>query len=227
MATRTEEFTLALQAGSDNARAVGRTEYWAQAGEDGVLEAIFEWIGTTNKYCVDIGAGDGWNLSNVRRLLQQGWTGLLIDGSGPHDGVVQAMVSYANVWSVLTKHAVPAEFDLLSLDIDGQDYWVLAEILVNRKPRVIVCEFNAAKKGSVTVPKNSAFAHDGTTYYGASFDAFRGLCERRGYTLVRNHHDVNLFFVLSSEIEGITPKVTYKQRNYHRPDTKRREWVRV
>lgn len=169
---------------------------YSQRAEHAILCRIFDAIGTTNRFVVDIGAGDGGQRSNVRELLDSGWSGVLLDACYGNDLVQQAWVSCDNVNSILDHHRVPTEFDLLSLDIDGQDYWVLQAM--NRRPRVMVVEFNPIwdRTQRKSVPKNVDFRWSGKDdYYGASIGAFEALGQSRGYRLV-HHNYLNLFFVL-------------------------------
>ena len=100
---------------------------YSAGGEDGVLRRIFERIGTTNRFFVEFGAWDGRHESNTALLrLHHGWRGLLMEGSDRADGelVRREFVTPRNVEALFDRHRVPRTFDLLSIDIDGQDYWV-------------------------------------------------------------------------------------------------------
>lgn len=142
------------------ARAYNHTSQW---GEDGILDAIFERIGTTNKYVVDVGAGDGLMFSNSRRLLEQGWGGALYEcdaqrferlmvnskqfqSSRFHNvsvcmRKVEATGPHSLDEMLLVAGAPDYEPDLLSLDIDGQDYYVFNSLL-KYQPRVVVIEYD-------------------------------------------------------------------------------------
>lgn len=133
---------------------------YSQYGEDGILEVVFENIGIENHYCVDVGAADGLLFSNVRQFIEQGWSGLLIESdperfkklsqdSGGQFGKGQVrcfnyMVEPTGLHSLdnlLEKAGAPAEFDLLSIDIDGQDYYIWNSLL-RFSPRVVVVEYD-------------------------------------------------------------------------------------
>lgn len=130
----------------------------SQFGEDGIIEAIFERIGTTNKYVVDVGAGDGLMFSNSRWLIEQGWSAALfecdesrwkqcVENSGRFweevscTWVAIESAGENSLDSRLSRLHAPTEPDLLSLDIDGQDYWVFNSLL-KYKPRVVVIEYD-------------------------------------------------------------------------------------
>jgi hypothetical protein len=204
-------------------------QVYCQTGEDGVLQRIFDCIGTTNRFLVDIGAGDGVALSNTRALLDQGWSGLLFDrkSTGCND-VISAHITAENVNNILAMHSAPAEFDLLSLDIDGIDYWVWHAI--RHRPRVVVIEFNGTipESESRTIPYDPGFQWDGSDYYGASLAALAGLGQSKGYTLVHQLHSLNAFFVRSDLLNAdVYPVVRYTPYQYHAKDPSRRPWQAV
>jgi hypothetical protein len=200
---------------------------YSQTGEDGVLVHLFKCLGIASGYLVDLGAGDGWSYSNVRALVNTGWSGVLIDAAC-FLGVAQEKITDENVVAVLDKYHVPAEFDLLALDIDGQDWWVWKAL--DRRPKIIVVEVNnnIPADPAVTVPRYPPWVHDGTTYYGASFSAFVQLGYVKGYTLVYNCGGINLFFVRNDLLEpGYLIMVPFEQRVGHPPDEQNREWHTV
>ena len=173
---------------------------YSQNGEDGIVEAIFDRVGTTNRYCVEFGVGDGREC-NTRRLLEQGWSGLSMDASEPPTDapvpIRREFVNAENVNSLFRKYEVPAIFDLLSIDIDGNDYWVW-KALDAARARVVVIEYNA----SVSVTESRSIAYDAdfrwghTDYFGASLLALQRLGECKSYTLVAcDSTGVNAFFV--------------------------------
>jgi hypothetical protein len=86
---------------------------YSQTGEDGILRRLFECLGVSPGYLVDIGAGDGWTLSNTRALLERGWKGALFDVKS-HRDVIGTHITDENVNGVLSAHNVPTEVDLLS-----------------------------------------------------------------------------------------------------------------
>lgn len=192
---------ISLQKASQQAKAYckptfSKDGYYSQTGEDYIIEAIILQLGITGGYLVDIGAHDGFNLSNTRRLLNQGWNGILIDGNGHgNPDVNERFISASNVNEVLKELGCPDEPDLLSLDIDGQEWWVLQAMQV--RPKVVVVEFNGGigVGMAVTVPKDDSFVHDLTDYYGCSLLALTLLMKQKGYTLVLEHSSLNAFFV--------------------------------
>jgi hypothetical protein len=207
----------------------------SQNGEDGVLGAIFAAVGVTNRFFVEFGCGEATEC-NTAYLLEQGWQGLLMDPAGtsrnPRATVRREFVTAENIDSLLRKYGVPEEFDLLSIDIDGNDYWVWRAIA--HRPRVVVIEYNA----HVPPGERRAIAYDPsfqwywTDYFGASLRALKELGERKGYVLVYcESRGVNAFFVEASALPpGFAPlplEAIYRPPNYdgrgsrHPPDGSR------
>lgn len=212
----------------NNLNAFAKKKY-SQTGEEGILERIFSLIGTTNKYAVEFGASDGYNLSNTRLFAENGWDVLMMDGSGNQSsGVMKEFITAENINQLFEKYSVPHEFDLLSIDIDGNDYWVLKAL--EYKPRVIVAEINGAIDPGVskTIVYDQNFTHDGTAYYGASLEALRRLCDSKGYVLVCEHKSLNAFFVLKELVPSdAIIDIKYKVCHGHPPDNLNRPWVEV
>jgi hypothetical protein len=171
---------------------------YAQGTEEAILERLMARIAPVSRYCVDIGAGDGLRNSNTALLLrEQGWQGTLVEGSGYRYGRLQAhyggagnvrlrqaQVQPDTVQAVLAEAGVPREFDLLSIDIDGNDYWIW-RALRDFRPRLAVIEYNPY----YTPPErwvmrfNPEHAWDGSTYYGASLESLYRLGQDLGYEL--------------------------------------------
>ncbi|MBW2242195.1 MAG: hypothetical protein JRH01_09430 [Deltaproteobacteria bacterium] len=189
---------------------------FSQCGEDGVLEHIFESIGSGLRHFVEFGAKDGQAISNTANLrLNHGWTGLLLDAAVSDEDplVKRAFITAENINDLFAEHEVPELFDLLSIDIDGNDYWVW-KALDRFTPRVVVVEYNIFFQPSDarTMPYDPDHVwRDDSCYHGASLAALRKLGDEKGYALV--HTDSwapNAFFVLRSEL----PK-DYKERPTH------------
>ena len=183
---------------------------YSQNGEDGVIEHIFEKIGFTNKIAVEFGvsAGGGGGQANTRLLAEQGWKVFWFDcdpASDVPDNVVftQARLTSKNICSIFESAGVPKDFDLLSIDVDGNDYH-LREALSSYNPRVCVLEYNGCVDGAteyimkeddnyVWLWKNK----DRT--YGASLKSLTQQAERLNYDLVYcDNRGVNSFFIKSN-----------------------------
>jgi hypothetical protein len=185
---------------------------FSQNGEDGIIAEIFRRIGTTNKQFVEFGASDGTE-NNTILLLRQGWGGLWIEGSPTSVAVArasykpeieagklritEAFITAENIEDLFTQGKVPEEFDLLSIDIDRNDYYVWEKI-EHFRPRVAIVEYTSVYPPTMSwvIPYDPKGWWDGTTHTGASLKALEELGNKKGYTLVGcNLNGVNAFFV--------------------------------
>ena len=155
---------------------------YSQNGEDGIIETIFQKIGTTNQYFVEFGVEDGGEC-NTRYLRESGWNGLWMDTNYANEYVKKEFVTPKNIEKRFKKYFVPKEFDLLSIDIDGNDYWVWKAIK-KYQPRVVIIEFI------------SKFAVGKNPKWGASLKDIKGLADKKGYKFVcADSRKINAFFV--------------------------------
>lgn len=168
---------------------------YSQQGQDGILEKIFELIGTTNKFFVEFGSnGKQTGGGNTPYLRDFGFSGLLMDGyEAPYgethlrDYPVQIeFITAENINSLFEKYSVPEEFDLLSIDIDGQDFHVWNALHSKYRPRVIVIESNygAFPELDIVQKYDTQWVWDGTYKHGASLRALMNLGLKKGYDLV-------------------------------------------
>lgn len=185
-------------------------QVYSQGGEDGVIEKIFELIEPTQRYAVEFGAGDGLHGSNVRRLYEQGWRGLQIEGNPTafklleentkmFPGVVNlnAWIWPGNIEHLFEMVGVPPDLDFLVIDIDSNDYWIW-KVIHDFRPKLVQIEYNAAfaPPESAVVRYHPMNHPDSTDYYGASIQALYDLGKKKGYELVHaSSNGVNLFFV--------------------------------
>jgi len=192
---------------------------YSQHEEDGILLFIFSLIGTTNKLCVEICAGDGVECNTANLILNHRWIGLLCDGDarnikkakafyGSHPDakywpptILHHWITRDNVNTLLASHGFQGDIDLLSLDVDGVDYWLWHD-LDTISPRVVILEFNHlwGPDACVTVPYADDFVADftphGSDYAGASLGAFVKLGKAKGYRFVgTNAIATNAFFI--------------------------------
>jgi hypothetical protein len=185
---------------------------YSQSGEDGILAEIFNRIGVTNRVFAECSPGNGLE-NNTLYLLTMGWKGCWIESEAAkvntirqHLGrkiedksliVRQHVVTAENIELVLMGSSLPLEFDLLSIDIDGNDYWVWQKI-ERHHPRVVVIEYNATFPPGCdwVMEYNPKAVWDGTCKFGASLTALERLGVSKGYKLVGcNLAGVNAFFV--------------------------------
>lgn len=203
------------------APALNRAEarVYSQNGEDGIIAWLLAQAGAPNRTFVEFGIEDGTecNTANLSRTF--GWTGLLMEADPaqaerarafyervPAVNVLQARVTPDNIDVLLREHA-PAEVDLLSVDIDGNDLWVWRAITAI-EPRVVAIEYNATfgPERSVTVPYRDGFdryrEHVSGFYHGASLAALAKVGSDKGYALVGcDSRGGNAFFVRRELLE--------------------------
>lgn len=179
-------------------------QIYSQNGEDGILQIIFYKIGTTNKYYVEFGVEDGEEC-NTRYLKDNfKWHGLWMDAH--HEGklIKKEWVTKDNIEKLFKKYKVPNSFDLLSIDIDGNDYWIW-DAIKKYNPRVVVIEYNSMfpPPQRKVVKYDSNFIENGTDYFGASISALNKLAQKKGYRLIGcENRGVNAFFVKEDLIKG-------------------------
>jgi len=190
---------------------------FSQNGEDGILLYIFSKIGTTNKKCIEFGIDDGKECNTANLITNFGWKALLIEGDKKNvlaarsyykkknitnkPLIVHSFVTKDNINSLILKNGFEKEIDLLSIDIDGNDYWVW-EAITAASPRVVVIEYNSffGPDRSITVTYDHLFErfkkHRSGKYYGASLRALQKLGLEKNYDLIGcDSCGVNAFFV--------------------------------
>jgi hypothetical protein len=209
--------------------------FFSQNGEDGILQALFAVLGTTNRYFVEFGAGKGSECNTASLARRHGWRGLLMDAqAGAADAPVpvqQEYVTAENIGALLDKYGVPASFDLLSIDIDGNDYWVWRAI-TRQRARVVVIEYNASRPPteSRVIAYDPDFRWSGTDYFGASLPALAQLGRTKRYTLVGcDSSGTNAFFVddalagrfVPQSVQALYRPPAYRRGRGHPPDPTR------
>jgi hypothetical protein len=202
----------------------------SQNGEDGILRFLLDRLGVAAGSFVEIGA-ERHEANCLLLALYQGWTGVFVDGDPDvaanlaellrHTAdvrVVNEMVDPATVDAAMDRWGVPAEIDVLSIDVDGSDYYVW-EALRSVRARIVVIEYNAAlDPDRALVQPPGAPAWDGTVNFGCSVGALRRLAEEKGYGLVYlESSGTNAFFVALEHLTELGPLPAARNRspNYH------------
>jgi hypothetical protein len=207
---------------------------FSQNGEDGILLYIFSILGTTNRHVVEISAGDGIECNSANLIINHGWYGLLFDGDeqkisrgkefyakcqdtfAAPPTQVASWVTAENVNSLIADNGFAGDVDLLSLDIDGMDYWIWRAIRCI-SPRVIILEFNPVwgPDRAVSIPYRADYRIDygRRPYYGGgSLSAFVKLGREKGYRLVGIQRlGFNALFVRSGVGEDLLPEISSRQ----------------
>lgn len=170
-------------------------------GSDGIINMIFNTIGTTNKFFVEFGI-DGLDATPFL-FYEHRWYGIWMDSDYDDPKVKKETITAENINEIFAKHQVPKEFDLLCIDIDSNDYWVWKAL--DYSPRVVVIEYNAhiPPNESKVVSYDVNFVHKKDDYFGASLLAMYNLGKEKGYTLIGcDSVGANAFFVKSELAEG-------------------------
>jgi len=213
-------------------------QVFSQRGEDGIIQYIVSQIEIPNKIFVEFGVED-YTESNTRFLLiNNNWSGLIIDGSKDNIKFIKkdfiywkydltayhSFITRENINELISRYTNCSDIGLLSIDIDGNDYWVW-EAITAINPRVIVCEYNSAfgEFNKVSVPYQADFsrtkAHYSDLYFGASLAAFCHLAEKKGYDFIGTAGaGVNAFFVRK---DLSAPFIKYNAQTGFRPSANR------
>jgi hypothetical protein len=208
----------------------------SQNGEDGILLYLFSILEAPTKRSVEICAGEGFECNTANLIINHGWRGLLVDGDEakvqrakdfyapnrstswfpPH--VAHAWVTAENVDKYLRGYGFDGEIDLLSLDLDGIDYWIW-KAMESVSPRVVVAEYNWTwgPTESKTVPYKAHFTNpprddaskSENMYFGASLAALTKLARTKGLRLVgAQRWGFNAFFVREGVGEELLPEIS-------------------
>lgn len=195
---------------------------FSQWGEDGIINYLLSNVEIPNKTFIEFGVED-FSEANCRFLLEdRNWTGFIIDGSPQNMGRIKgwrdywkynltahsAFITRDNISALLDQSGFDRDLGILSIDLDGVDYWV-ADSLKNWRPRILILEYNAVfgPDRLITVPYNENFnrteAHHSNLYWGASLGALTRLATDWGYGLVcTNSAGNNAFFVRRDLLGG-------------------------
>ena len=197
----------------EDPKKLARYEYqvYSQNGEGGILEEVFRRIGTTNKFFVEFGI-DRLEC-NTLLLLVKNWRGCWIETNSAHVRflreklqhlmdtgaltIKESFVTAENIEEIFSSLSVPKELDLLSIDIDGNDYWVWKAIK-QFSPRVVLIEYNAMFPANLEfiMSYEAKRKYAGGSHFGASLKSLEKLGRAKGYTLVGcNFLGANAFFV--------------------------------
>ncbi len=196
---------------------------FSQWGEDGIIDWLVERLPSIPHSFVEFGV-ENYQESNTRLLLKlRNWRGLVIDGSEKHIQNIKkqdiywrygltakrAFIDRENINVLLAEGGMQGDIGLLSIDIDGNDYWIW-EAIDSINPAIVVCEYNAVlgDRYEFTVPYKADFlrsqAHYSNLYFGASLRALVSLGKKKGYTFVgTNSTGCNAFFVRDDRAKSI------------------------
>jgi len=211
--------------------AASEFQVFSQWGEDGILQHLLRHVAVSKKVFVEFGV-ETYLEANTRFLLvHDNWSGLVMDGSSANIEAIknddiywrynlkaeQAFITKDNIDDLILRSGISGEIGLLSIDIDGNDYWVW-EAIDSIIPDIVVVEYNARFGADrvVTVPYRADFirhkAHYSGIYYGASLAALDSLASRKGYRFAGcNSSGNNAFFVRSELTPDTFPRLTPRE----------------
>jgi hypothetical protein len=219
----------------NNIQSLEEVEFqvFSQRGEDGIIQYIISQIDIPHKIFIEFGV-ENYTESNTRFLLfNNNWSGLVMDGSEKNVRFIRddfiywkyditayhSFITRENINSLISQYTGLRDIGLLSVDVDGNDYWIWEAINVI-DPRIVVCEYNSAFGDSkkVSVPYDPSFvrskAHYSDLYFGASLGAFCHLADKKGYDFIGTAGaGVNAFFVrkdLSAPFKKYLPHEDYR-----------------
>lgn len=230
------EFRLNCLAGAETIEA-HEFPVHSQWGEDGIIQFLVSKIPIENCIFVEFGVED-YRESNTRFLLKNNnWAGLVIDASERNIAAIKsddlfwrynlkaecAFVDRDNINDLITRNGIRGDIGLLSIDVDGNDFW-LWDAIESISPRIVICEYNSlfGRYKKVTTPYDPRFdrmrAHYSGIYFGASLSALHALGIKKGYSLVGCTSAGNdAFFVRNDVLNDLTtrtPRQAYVRANF-------------
>ncbi|MGD1108568.1 MAG: hypothetical protein ABR865_16125 [Terracidiphilus sp.] len=204
---------------------------FSQWGEDGIIQRLIRLVEPQNRTFVEFGVED-FSESNCRYLLMKdNWSGFVMDGSAANMErlkhsyyywrydlqAVSAFITRENINGFIAQSGFGRELGVLSIDVDGNDYWVW-ESIDSVSPAITIVEYNASfgSDRAVTIPYKADFfrttAHSSNLYYGASLPALCFLGKRKGYAFVGcNSAGNNAFFIREDLRPRDLPELTAKE----------------
>lgn len=216
-----------------------RRQGFSYSSEEQILGKYIDQLLPPNhsRSVVDIGAGNGVRWSNTYSLFQKGWHGVGIEADAekfsrlvrayknlPHAQACHSTANPENIVPLLRSLGVETGFSVLSLDIDGNDYWVLRAVLSEFRPAIIITEVNEKIPPPIRfLCKYTPDSHLRHHFYGYSISVLEDLCEEHNYGLLELEY--NNAFIAPRELTQahITDAASAYERGYRdRPDRKER-----
>jgi hypothetical protein len=204
---------------------------YSQHGEDGVIQSLLQRISVKHRYVVEFGAYDGVCMSNSRYLIENdNWNAFLIEAdprfyrglkslykNHPRVKIKQGFVTEDNINKLFLEAGVPRDFEVLSIDVDGPDYY-LWQALTEFEPRIVIIEYNSTidPQTEYVIPRDKLEEYGGTSREGASLLSFWNLAIKKGYQPVYSElSGANIFFIHNEitdefDLNNITPETLYQ-----------------
>lgn len=205
-----------LEFWTQHAKIINKNRHFSNFGEQEIIEKYIKLLDMErqSKTIVDIGAGDGIRKSNSYKLFLDGWRGIGIEGGSENAArlanaykyldnafACRCFVTPENVVNLLKTYSIEKDFGILSLDIDGYDYWVLDAVLSQYRPRLIVSEYNEKIpppiKFTVNFIPDFELRHH---FFGYSLSKLEELLAKHDYVLLEIEY--NNVFLAPAELDG-------------------------
>ena len=213
---------------------------FSQFGEDGIIDYLIKSLKIEEKNFIEFGV-ENYEEANTRFLLEsRNWSGLIFDSSKEHINFIKGknyywrqnliakceFITSENINSLIQEHNGDREVGLLSIDVDGNDYWIWKAIN-GIIPKIVVIEYNArlGKKKSIVTPYKKDFnrikEHHSSIYFGASLIAIYKLAKEKNYSLVgTNINGSNAFCVhndvlKNSNIKSLSPEQCFHKNSFN------------
>ena len=188
-------------------------QIFSQFGDDGIIQYLINNINFLNKKFIEFGV-ENYEEANTRLLLEKdNWSGLIIDSGKDNIAYIKKqdfywkyklsvecnLITTKNINSIIKNNGFSGDLGVLSIDIDGNDYWIWKEIN-NVSAAIVVIEYNArfGENLSVTIPYQEKFKRQSKNnlYYGASLKALFKLAKEKRYSLIcTNKNGNNAYFI--------------------------------
>lgn len=203
---------------------------FSQWGEDGLIQYLISNVKFCNKKFIEFGVEDYYECNTRFLLSNNQWSGLIIDGDAEnikkikndtiyyssHLKAVNHFITKDNINEIIEINGFSGKVGILSIDIDGNDFWILKAINVV-KPDLIIIEYNShfGSKYPLTIPYDKTFIrtkkHYSNIYYGASICALNDLATEKGYSLIASNNAGNNLFFLKNKILGNIKPLTVEE----------------
>lgn len=205
-------------------------------GEENIIADLLSKLPVEHKFCVDIGADNGVNMSNTYNLMKRlSWNGLAIECDGGKFSTLAFVYKHApislsriavtplNILGILESHGTPLNPGFMNLDIDGYDYDILDKVLSRYRPLLICAEINEKIPPPIKfhIPYNPSYVWGQNHFYGQSISQLHTLCVTYGYSLVKLEYN-NAFLVPGEQcpFPALSPELAYRDGYAQRPDRK-------
>ena len=220
-----------------NVTHIQRVEFkvFSQFGDDGIIQYLINQLNIDHKIFIEFGVED-YQESNTRFLLMNNnWSGLVMDNNKQHIEsikhgkmfwkydltAIEAFITRSNINEIISSQEINGEIGLLSIDIDGNDYWVWKEINIVT-PVIVIVEYNSVFgiERPITIPYSPDFNrsehHYSNLYWGTSLLSLCDLAELKGYVFIGcNSNGNNAYFVRKDKINFLSPlKVIKPEKGY-------------